>query len=42
VTQVGVNPAVKMQSAAAAPGIATASPSGGQVPMAHDVPGDGF
>jgi hypothetical protein len=35
---IGVNPAVKMQSSSAVPEIATASPSGGQVPMADDVP----
>ena len=37
---IGVNPAVKMKSASAAPEIATASPSGGQVPMTDDVPTD--
>jgi hypothetical protein len=35
---IGVNPAVKMKSDSATPEIATASPSGGQVPMTDDVP----
>jgi hypothetical protein len=37
---IGTKPAVKIQSASAAPGIATAPPSVGQVPMADDVPTD--
>jgi hypothetical protein len=35
---IGVKPTVKMQSASVAPGIATAPPSVGQVPMTDDVP----
>jgi len=35
---IGAKPAVKIQSASAAPGIGTAPPSVGQVPMTDDVP----
>jgi hypothetical protein len=35
---IGAKPTVKMQSASADPGIDTAPPSVGQVPMADDVP----